>query len=270
MKTKRKKQGAGGWKITGRIGLFIIKIPYYIGKGVYFIIKKAKEGAKKKSVEEKRGRIGAVYSEFRVIETEMGDYTEWSEKLFKSDSKIGVILGARGSGKSALGIKILENAYAEYKKKCYAIGFREEEMPSWIKVVSDISKIGNDAFVLIDEGGILYNARDFMSNANKILSDLILIARHKNLSIVFISQNSSNLEINVLRQADFLALKPSSLLQKEFERKIIQKIYDNVDEQFKNLENEPGATYIYAGNFKGFVSNPLPSFWGIKISKSFR
>ncbi len=267
---KRKKNKTNGLIIIGKILLFIIKIPYYIGKGIYFIIKKSSEGIKRNKVKEKRESIRAIYSEFKVIEEYEGDYKKWSEKVFKSDSKIGVILGARGSGKTAFGVKMLENAYAKYKKKCYAIGFREDEMPSWINVVSDISKIGNDSFVLIDEGGVLYNARDFMSSANKILSELILIARHKNLSILFISQNSSNLEINILRQADFLALKSSSLLQKEFERKIVQKIYDQVEEQFKEFEGEPGATYIYADSFKGFIANPLPSFWGIKISKSFR
>ena len=266
----KKRKNNKGWRIIGNILLFIIKIPYYIGKGIYIIIKKSNESVKRKEIEEKRGSVKAVYSEFEVIEENEGDYKKWSERLFKSDSKIGVILGARGSGKTAFGVKMLENAYAKYKKKCYAIGFHEDEMPSWINVVSDISKIGNDSFVLIDEGGVLYNARDFMSSANKILSELILIARHKNLSILFISQNSSNLEINILRQADFLALKSSSLLQKEFERKIVQKIYDKVEEQFKKFEGEPGATYIYADSFKGFIANPLPSFWGIKISKSFR
>jgi len=109
-----------------------------------------------------------------------------------------------------------------------------------------------------------------MSNANKMLSQLIMIARHKNLSILFISQNSSNLEVNILRQADFLILKPSSLLQTEFERKIIQKIYEETEESFKKFEEVEGATHIYSGSFRGFVSNPLPSFWRENLSKSFK
>ena len=109
-----------------------------------------------------------------------------------------------------------------------------------------------------------------MSAANQFLSDLILIARHKNLTILFISQNSSNLEVNILRQADFLVLKPSSLLQKEFERKIIQKMYEDTSAKFEKHKKVKGLTYIFSGDFKGFVANPLPSFWGQSISKSFR
>lgn len=85
-----------------------------------------------------------------------------------------------------------------------------------------------------------------------------------------ITHNSSNLDINILRQADFLVLKPSSLLQRNFERKIIQKIYEQAQEHFEEFKDEQGITHIYAEGFNGFVSNPLPSFWGTKISKSFR
>ena len=115
----------------------------------------------------------------------------------------------------------------------------------------------------------LFSSRDSMSKPNKVLSDLILIARHKNLSIIFISQNSSNLEINILRQADCLLLKPSSLLQKDFERKKIQKVYEEVKDEFEKLKKYKGLTYIYSEDYRGFVNNDLPSFWSQKISKSF-
>lgn len=111
-----------------------------------------------------------------------------------------------------------------------------------------------------------------MSSANKVLSDLIFVSRHKGINILFISQNSSNLEVNVLRQADLLILKPSSLLQKNFERKIVQEIYEKTQKEFKKLKEKDGKglTYIYSDEFRGFVSNPLPSFWEEKLSKSFK
>ena len=180
-------------------------------------------------------------------------------------------MGARGSGKSAIGIKILENLYSQTKNKrnYFAMGFIKAEMPSWINVVDSIDKIKNNSYVLIDEGGILFSSRKSMSLANKLLSELILIARHKNLSIIFISQNSSNLEVNILRQADYLILKPSSLLQKDFERKIIKDLYSKLSIDFKKLENIKGVAYIHSDVFEGFVENSLPSFWTSSLSKSF-
>lgn len=218
----------------------------------------------------KREKILAKYVPFKILEVIEGDYKGWFDKTIESDSQIGIILGARGSGKTAFGVKLLENIYSKYKEKCFAIGFKSEEFPSWIKVVGDISELENDSWVLIDEGGILFNSRNSMSNANKMLSQLILIARHKNINILFISQNSSNLEVNILRQADFLALKQSSLLQKEFERKIIQKLYSETQDKFEKYKQDKGLTYIYSGHFRGFISNSLPSFWKEGISKSFK
>ena len=110
-----------------------------------------------------------------------------------------------------------------------------------------------------------------MSNANKILSEFLLIARHKDLSILFISQNSANLEINAIRQADYLMLRSSSLLQKDFERKKIKEVYIEAEKNFPDfsvLQNR--LTYIYSDLFKGYIQNELPTFWSEKTSTSFK
>ncbi len=276
-----RKKKVNYWWYVGVFAVWVLKLPYYFFRGVYGLGKKVSEKSKAVEVSRKRKAIGARFEDFRVIKVVDGNYDKWISHVAKSDSQIGIILGARGSGKTAFGIKFLENFYARYKKKCFAIGFQEKELPSWIDVISpldsprhrtgqaDIGEIKNGSLVLIDEGGVLFNSRSSMSSANKMLSELIMIARHKNISILFVSQNSSNLEVNVLRQADFLVLKPLSLFQKDFERKIVQKTYESVEKDFKKFADEKGIGYIYSGKFRGFVSNSLPSFWKEGISKSF-
>lgn len=254
---------------VGKGALFVLKSPYYLAKGAYRAGKYVSEKSRERAIQKARGGINARHVSFDVVKTHTGDYRKWENKIMKSDSKIGIIIGARGSGKTAFGVKFLENTHASSGRKCFALGFNEKEMPSWINVVSNVDKISNGSFVLIDEGGVLFNSRDSMSNANKMLSELLLIARHKNLSILFIAQNSSNLDVNILRQADYLVLKPSSLLQGEFERKIIQKMYSQVKDDFEQLMDVQGLTYVFADDFRGFVANPLPSFWKASISKSF-
>ena len=208
------------------------------------------------------------YVPFKIIETMKGSFNNFESFLANNPSTIGIILGARGTGKSAIGLKLLENLHVLSKKKFYAMGFKN--LPNWIDVVEDINEIKTDSFVLIDEGGILFSSRKSFSDANKLLSELLLVARHNDLSILFISQNSANLEINAIRQADYLILKPSSLLQRDFERKKIKDIYDEASVKFEKYKNIRGLTYIYSEQFKGFVANPLPTFWNQKISKSFR
>jgi len=163
------------------------------------------------------------------------------DKFIQKPGKIGIILGARGSGKSALGMKVLDN----------------------------INEVPNNSFLLVDESGVNFSSRSSMSNANKLLSELLLISRHKNISIIFITQNSANIEINTLRQADYLLLKKSSLLQLDFERKKIKDIYESVARDFRKFENDKGLTYIYSDVYRGFVSNSLPSFWTEGLSKSY-
>jgi len=209
------------------------------------------------------------YVAFNNVKSITGNFQRFEDMLAKKDSTIGIILGARGSGKSAFGLKLLENLHAISRRKMFAMGFRAGELPKWIRAIDDIELIENNSYVLIDEGGILFNARQGFSDANQLLSKLLLIARHKDLSIMFISQNSSNLEINAIRQADYLVLKPSSLLQLDFERKKIKEIYIEASEDFNKYKKIKGLTYIYSDTFKGFVSNPLPTFWTQNISKSF-
>ena len=52
------------------------------------------------------------------IENEQGNFEDFKHTLYEKSSTIGLILGARGTGKSALGLRILENvAILGYGKK---------------------------------------------------------------------------------------------------------------------------------------------------------
>ncbi len=273
MAKKRKKKSKWGSFFKGVYLTikFIFSIPFYVISWVIKFFNKTKKKSIEIKINKERSSKLPKYSKFEIVDVASGDFSNFEKNLIKKDSGIGIVLGARGSGKSAVGIKILENLYflTKNKRNFFAIGFIKAEMPSWINVVDTIDKIKNNSYVLIDEGGILFSSRKSMSPANKLLSELILIARHKNISIIFISQNSSNLDINILRQADYLILKPSSLLQKDFERKIIKELYTKIGKEFKKYKDKKGISYIHSDDFEGFVENPLPSFWTTSLSKSF-
>lgn len=232
----------------------------FLGKSIIRLFSSVARKAKQPSTK-------AVFSSLIELKHLEGDLRDFEKQLLESKSLIGIIIGARGSGKSGLGMRLLENAHSKGKKVA-AMGFSQESVPSWVKIVSDLKQVNNGSFLLVDEGGILFSSRSSFSDANKLLSELLFIARHKDLSVVFISQNSSNLEINTLRQADYLLLRKPSLLQKDFERKIIQKIYSLHEKEFKELGKY--ATLVYSDWYKGFVENELPSFWSEKASKSFK
>lgn len=200
------------------------------------------------------------------VEPERGSLAAFDELLARSS--IGIVLGARGSGKTALGLRLLENVAG--RRPCAAIGFERASLPPWIEPVGTVDDVPNGSCVLVDEGGILFSSRSSMSEANRVLSELIFISRHKDLAIVFISQNSANLEVNVLRQADYLLLKPASLLQLDFERKVVERVYKKAKKGFERYRGTPGLVYVYSDAYRGFATNELPSFWDQDLSTQFR
>lgn len=277
---RKKKKNIIGFLLIG-----FFKVIWYILKGIYEALKfvilgivnlvrktkdkineKKEETAQEKEIETVKSSLRI--SELKEIEAKQGDFSDFENTLYEKTSTIGLILGARGTGKSALGLRILENIFAKTNKRIYAMGFKN--LPSWIKIAEKVEGVKENSFVLIDESGITFSSRNFMSELNKFLGNLLLIARHKDLSIIFITQNSSNIDINIIRQLDYLLMKPSSLLQKEFERKKIAEIYKENSEGFKKHRHVKGLTFVYSDSYLGFVSNELPSFWSEKVSKSFR
>lgn len=257
------------WIASGIFHLFYLFTKFLL-KILGLLLGKIYSAGKQGVTKTNRPHSKPTYQSLVLQKQLAGNLLEFEDKLLSSKSTIGLILGARGSGKSALGMRILENISAKSKRKVCAMGFEENTLPDWIRFVNNIEEIPNGYVVLVDEGGIFFSSRSSQSSANKILSSLLLVARHKDISVLFISQNSANLEINTIRQADYLLLRKPSLLQKEFERKKIGQIYDEVCTQFAELADKGlYSTYIYSDEFRGFVTNELPSFWNQKTSKSF-
>lgn len=230
---------------------------------------KTTELKKEPTITEGKIRSEPLYEQFKEIKNIKGSFQNFEEKILSSSSTIGIILGARGTGKSAIGMKILENFKAKTGKNVYALGFNAEDLPNWITIVKSIDDVENNSVLLVDESGIEFSSRESMTNKNKLLSNILMISRHKDLSLALISQNSSNIEINAIRQSDYIILKLSSLLQKDFERKRIKEMYDEVEKEFEEFKDDKGLAYIYSHNYKGFISNPLPSFWNSKVSKAY-
>ncbi|MBI2445185.1 hypothetical protein HYV43_02240 [Candidatus Micrarchaeota archaeon] len=238
---------------------------------LFRIGKQAATAAKAAHAESKRPSSSASFEALSDVQSLQGDLTAFENGLYARKSAIGLILGARGTGKSALGMRILENVSARTSRPVYAMGFDRLTLPQWMQTAENLADVKNGAFLLVDEGGITFSSRSSMSSANKLLSELLLISRHKDISVLFISQNSSNLEVNAIRQTDYLLLKQPSLLQLGFERKNIRDIYAEVKTSFDALaKSHRGLVYVYSDSYRGFAENGLPSFWTERVSKAFK
>lgn len=240
----------------------IVSVAGLLGKAAAARIRQQK-------LEAQRPRNPPRYEPLEAAKTVQGSVQGFEQWLLDSTSSIGLVIGSRGSGKSALGMRLLENVAARTNRPVCAMGFSPGTLPPWIRSIEHVEEVPNGAWVLIDEGGILFSSRSSMSSPNKVLSELLLIARHKDMSILFISQNSANLEINAIRQADYLLLRRPSLLQRDFERKKIQQVYDEAQPYFAQLSGDKTVTYIYSDQFRGIARNGLPGFWNERTGKAF-
>ncbi len=205
---------------------------------------------------------------FEITQSKKGNFDDFFNKILRY-SLIMLITGKRGSGKTSLGMSILE-ILNSIKRKCYAIGFDKAKLPKWLKKARVLEDVSNNAAVLVDEGAIVYSSRDSMKKANKMLGKLMAVARHKNLSLILIAQNTSMIDLNVLRLSDVLLLKEPSLLQAEFERPALQKRYMKVAPLFKKQKERTKCFYVWSDDFEGMLRYNLPAFWNETISKAFK
>jgi len=150
------------------------------------------------------------------------------------------------------------------------LGYERVRLPLWIKKVNSVEEARMNSVVLIDEGALAFSAREAMRDVNKTIGKIMAIARHKGLTLIFISQSSAMIDVNVLRLVDVLLLKEPSLLQAKFERKALREIYDDVRDSFKELEKPEQHVFVYDDDFQGLVRYGLPSFWKDEVSRSYK
>ncbi len=266
----KRKKSHWSWRATkavARGGWWVVK---GVAKGLYSGGKYATAKVKEKKNESKLKQqphysIQPEYKEFSVVKEVSGGYS--AERLLH-DSLIMLIFGKRGSGKSALGFRILENIHDKTNRKCYVLGVRQEVLPQWIATVDDVEQVANGGVILVDEGAVAFGARESMQAKNRELGKLMAIARHKDLTLLFVTQNTGMLDKNVLKLADTLLIKEGSLLQLEMERNEIKKFYQKAHEAFGTLSNKQKYFYVVDSDFEGVMQSELPSFWSSTVSKS--
>lgn len=258
--------GLGIWYTAKGVGWLVWKA----ASGTYNLTRrKVKESSERRKIESNPVyHVTPLFEPLQVLDAISGDYN-MSEKRLHDDSLIALIFGKRGSGKSALGFRLLENIHHKARRKCFALGVNQSSMPKWISPIEKIDDAPQNSAVLVDEGAISFNARESMSKANKGLAQILAIARHKNLTVLFITQNTGMIDRNVLKLSDMLLVKQGSLLQLEMERPEIRKFYEKAESSFKKLDGDKRQfVYLIDSDFEGALSHSLPSFWTESLSKS--
>jgi len=196
-------------------------------------------------------------------------YTAWLDSC--QDGKVILILGRRGSGKTALGAKLAEFAMAKYRMPVYWIGLPEEArglLPHWITMADSPTQCPVGCFAVIDEGGLNFLSLAFATDQNRLLRALLMLCRQRHSSMVVAVQSSRDLEYSVVRQADSIIFREPGMHQPDSERVDVRVMAKKAALAFKEMPKDEKieSAYVFDDNFTGIIKYTLPSFWSEDLS----
>jgi len=199
-------------------------------------------------------------------------YMAWLDSL--ELGKVILILGKRGSGKSAFALKLGEYLYAIHEVPVWLVGIPEDVsvyLPRWVSIAQDIEQVDLGAFIIVDESGLQYMAMRYQSDANTVMRRLLMIARHRKQSLVFICQVASDVDKAVVRQADTIVFKQPTLMQPKNDRPEVRDTAARALKVFDALPKDEKlrTAYIHDGDFVGVLQCNLPDYWREELSFAF-
>jgi energy-coupling factor transporter ATP-binding protein EcfA2 len=196
-------------------------------------------------------------------------YALWLDSF--EDGKVILVLGRRGSGKTALAGKLGEFMMATHKMPVYWIGLPEQArslLPSWIHMVSSPDQCPVGCLIIIDEGGIHFLSLAFATDQNRLLRALLMVCRQRHSSLVVAVQSSRDLEYSVVRQADSIIFREPGMHQPDSERPDIRSMAKKAAAVFKDIpkDEKRESAFVFDDNFTGIIRCSLPSFWSEDLS----
>jgi len=184
---------------------------------------------------------------------------------------VTLILGRRGSGKSAFGYRALEDAHAR-GLPCCVMGLPPSKaglLPDWVEVADDPRRLPDSSAVFVDEAYMLMFARESMAAFNKLMAKLMGITRQRDQLFLFATHLTRKLDVGVVYDSDNIVFRQPSHLHARFERPELEPMLREADEFFRGVEDPIRWAYVVTERGTYRVEVELPSFWTEELSRAF-
>ena len=190
---------------------------------------------------------------------------------------VDLVLGQRGSGKTAFGFWLMEQIYNQTNG---AIGGAilkapagvKKLLPSWVATPNRIKGIPTDSVVIIDEAQQMANSRRSASSENLDMAQLVALSRQRNQLIILISHHSRKLDMNEVMDCSRVIWKKPSAGQVMFERKEMKPFAERAVQKFAERKGNL-LKVAYVMDFEnlsfGFTPTKLASFWSEGLSTGY-
>lgn len=195
----------------------------------------------------------------------------WQSKIIHPS--VVLILGKRGSGKSALGYRLLE--LFRYALTPYVLGLPKQGqrlLPDWIGIAQNLDDIAYKSIVLVDEAYLRYHSRESLASRSREMSRFLNLSRQKEQTLIFVTQEARQIDKNIASSANIIVFKDLGMLQLEFDRPELNRIATQAKLAFKEVKGDRRRwSYVYSpdSDFLGLLENSPPSFWSNKLSHAF-
>jgi len=184
-----------------------------------------------------------------------------------------LVLGKRGSGKSALGYRLLE--LFRFRLRPYAVGVTPEArkpLPEWLGTAPTLEDVPPKAIALVDEAYLPFHARASTTAEARAMSQLLNLSRQREQTLIFVTQEARQVDRNIVSAANAIIFKDLGVLQIAFERPELERLAAEARQAFAAVAQKRNAwSYAYApdADFAGLLPNELPSFWSDRLSRAF-
>lgn len=188
---------------------------------------------------------------------------------------VNIILGKKGSGKSALGYWLIDTMAQEYALTPTIVGFpkgKQHLLPQDYVVKSlDEALTMENAILLVDEGTTMIPAGQRL---DELVKSFIALSRQRNQLILFIFHASRDVGSKIMRGIDIIIAKQPSQRQIEYGAKTswFKQFLMQAKSAFNDIKGDR-RRFAYVDSeepeFRGMLPNPIPSFWSEDLSKAW-
>ena len=104
------------------------------------------------------------------------------------------------------------------------------------------------------------------------MSQLLNLSRQRQQTLIFVSQEARQVDLNIASSANLVVFKDLGILQLEFDRPELAKLATRARQVLSTVQGDRQKwAYVYApdADFMGLLENQLPSFWKPSLSNVF-